>query len=237
MSDFGKLSIDLHAHLLPGIDDGPKTEEESKVLLKGLLELGFEYRCATPHISHEYYPNTRDTIQDARNRLTKALVGKERQYDLHATAAEYLLDDEFLPKIAEGNLLTLPGNRVLFELPFNAAPDNLEEVVFNLRIEGYRPILAHPERYLYWSGNKTKWVRLKEMGCQFQVNLPSFLNQYGKAVRKNAYAMIKAGVVDFLATDCHNAQQLSRLREGLRDQKFAKVILSNEFVNHQLISS
>lgn len=231
--DYGFLQTDMHSHILPGIDDGAKDVEESITLLKGLKELGFEQCLATPHISQEHYPNTPATIQNSWASLTSDL-GETSDINVKGAAAEYLLDEHFPSKIEGGKLLTLPDNRVLFELSFASPPRNLEDVIFALRMEGYRPVLAHPERYRYWSQRKEEWTRMISLGCELQVNILSLLGYYGKRVRKNAYEILERKEATFLGSDCHNLRHIKALQEGLKDRQFAKAVKSNNFDNRKL---
>lgn len=233
LPDYSLLQTDIHSHVLPGIDDGAKDVAESIELLRGLKNMGFEHCIATPHISQEHYQNTPQTIKAAHNCLTSALEASPL-LDVAGVAAEYLLDEYFLPKINKRELLTLPGDRVLFELSFASPPHNLEEVIFALRVEGYRPLLAHPERYRYWARHQEKWTQMISLGCELQLNILSLLGYYGKTVRKTAYEILEHHPVSFLGTDCHNDKQLKALQAGLKDRQFAKVLNKFHFDNSKL---
>lgn len=226
--------MDIHAHLLPGIDDGPRSLEESLPLLKALNGLGFSQLIATPHVSHDFYPNSPATIFSAFEQLNLAKEGVPPHF-IHSVAAEYLVDDEFMNKINGAPLLTLPGNRVLFELPFSGAPMNCEEVVFGLSLKGYQPVLAHPERYGYWYKSGETLKKLVAMGCELQVNILSLLGYYGSAVRNAGYSLLDQYDVHFLATDCHNLQHVDSLTKGLRDKELVRLLNSRSFKNVRLL--
>lgn len=234
IKDYSSIGFDLHSHVIHGIDDGPDTLEKSVHLLKSLHNLGFERCILTPHVSENYYPNSTQTILDGFDTLNSAKEGVPEHY-IHSVAAEYMLDDDFLNKVKAHSLLTLPGNRVLFELPFTGAPLISENVVFALKTRKYVPVLAHPERYGYWADNDHLLRKFINMGCELQVNILSLLGYYGSPVRKAAYSIIEEFKVDFLATDCHNEHQAQTLREGLKDRYLANVLNRNRFSNLSLL--
>ena len=233
LPDYSFLGVDLHSHLLPGIDDGARSPGHSLALIKMLKELGFHTLITTPHVMAELYPNTTEIITEKHGEVLKMLEEKEIDINLRA-AAEYLMDEGFSDKIDSNNLLTLPGKRVLVEMSFFAAPPMLEDYLFRLQTKGYHPLLAHPERYLFLKGNMGKYRELKDRGCEFQLNLLSLSGYYGKPVRENAYQLMEAGLIDFLATDLHHEGQAERLQEMLQDRQVAKVLAGREFKNREL---
>ena len=235
IKDYGSLKLDLHSHVLPGIDDGSSNLDESIALLQSLYEMGFERCIPTPHISVDYYPNTPDTIFTAFDKLNARKAAVPDHY-IQSVAAEYLLDEDFLTKIKGGNLLTLPGERVLFELPFGQPPINVEQVVFSMTTRGYTPILAHPERYRYWHRSGSKLLaRMVELGCELQVNILSLLGYYGSSVRKSGFEVIDRFAVDYLATDCHNTRHADTLRKGLKNRELVRVLTKKRFRNQELL--
>ena len=233
--DYGSLGLDLHSHVLPGIDDGAADLKDSAALLKAIHELGFERTIPTPHVSEDHHPNTTPDICNAFDQINRYKTDVPANY-IHSVAAEYMLDENFLKLVEEKSLLTLPGNRVLFELPFYGAPVNLEQVVFAMRTRGYTPVLAHPERYRYWIKKKDQLVKLTSMGCELQVNILSMTGYYGDRVKKAAFAIVDELDVSFLATDCHNLRQVAALRGGLNDTHLSKVLLRHTFKNRELLS-
>lgn len=234
LSDYSILRVDMHSHVLPGIDDGAKDVNESVKLLCGLKELGFKHCLPTPHISQEHHPNTPETIKAAHTRLSSALISCPSPM-VGSPAAEYLLDEYLLEKIVGRDLLTLPGERVLFELSFSAPPYNIKDIVFALKLEGYQPVLAHPERYRYWSRHQSAWNNIIGSGCELQVNILSLVGHYGKRVQKTAYEILGSNKVDFLATDCHNTAHLSALKAGLKDRRLTRLLKEKSFANSKLI--
>ncbi len=173
-----QLKIDLHSHLIPGIDDGSQSMEESLNLLKGMEKLGYEKVITTPHIMADSYKNTPDIIN--RGLLMLRMEAKKANISLSIeAAAEYYLDDGFIQLLQKGNMLTISKDEyLLFETSYMAKPINLEEMIFDIGAAGYVPLLAHPERYRYIKEPEKEYGRLKELGVLFQVNLNSFSGHY-----------------------------------------------------------
>ena len=233
LPDYSFLGVDLHSHLLPGIDDGARSIGHSIALIEMLQKLGFHTLITTPHVMAEMYTNDIPTIKAKHQEVLAALKEKEIDIELHA-AAEYLMDEGFGAKADNRELLTLPGNRVLVEMSFFAPPPMLEDYLFRLQTRGYHPLLAHPERYLFLKGDQRKYRELKDRGCEFQLNLLSLGGYYGKPTRENAYELLNAGLIDFLATDLHHEGQAERLQEMLWDKNMAKALRKKEFKNAEL---
>jgi tyrosine-protein phosphatase YwqE len=146
--------------------------------------------------------------------VQSALAKNESTINLHA-AAEYYLDDFFDSLLQDGTpLLTITGNLVLVELSFVTTPLNFKDKLFQMQIKGYQPILAHPERYLYFAKTRGMYDDLKSMGCLFQVNLLSFAGYYGKGPLELAHHMVEKKYVDLLGTDMHNERHLDVLRNS-----------------------
>ena len=167
VTDLTWLGVDIHNHLLPGIDDGSQEVEDSVVYIKALKELGISQFHCTPHIISDLYPNTAETINAARQRLADAL--KEAQVDVVLTAAaEHMVDDGFS---VSDELLCLPNKHILIEMSYLNETPNIEQVIFDLQIKGYQVILAHPERYNFYHKSRERFQRFKEMNVLFQLNL------------------------------------------------------------------
>lgn len=204
----------MHSHLLPGIDDGSPSPEVSLRLISGLVELGYKKLITTPHVMWDIYRNSQETIQTAYTTLQAALRNEGITIDIHA-AAEYYLDEHFVQMLDTNTpLLTLKDKMVLIEFSFISSPFDVKEILFNLQIKGYQPVLAHPERYLYLSSNKGFYDELKDMGCLFQVNLLSLTSYYGKGVTELAHYLIKKNYVSLLGTDLHHERHLDALQHA-----------------------
>jgi len=227
------LRTDLHSHLLPGIDDGAQEMEQSLSLIQALLDMGFRKLITTPHVMSDLYPNTPAVIRERLSAVRKAAKDNGIEVELDA-AAEYLMDEGFEALLEEGELLTLPGDRVLVEMSFIAAPPKLDEYLFRLQMKGYKPLLAHPERYLFFRENFGRYKELRDRGCDFQLNLLSLTGYYGKPVRENAVALLKAGLVDFLGTDLHHDRHAARLQAALEDKEIGRLLAGKSFENTSL---
>ncbi len=231
-ADFSYLKVDMHSHLIPGIDDGAKTLEDSITMILQLKKLGFEKIITTPHIMGEYYPNTPEIIRTGLHDLKNALVERNISIKLEA-AAEYYLDDYF-EKLLDNKqeLLTFSNNNLLVEFSTLSEPANAFDLIFQLKTRGYQPILAHPERYLYFDKSFENFEKIKSLGCDLQVNLLSLSGYYGKAQKKLGIKLIQSGMVDYLGTDLHRESQLKAFSN--LDRATIKLLTKQQFKNSNL---
>lgn len=234
-SDFSVLGMDMHSHLLPGIDDGSKSIEESLELIQGLIKLGYSGAITTPHVMGDYYPNTEATIQPAWEALKKALHKAGINFRLEASA-EYNLDTYTAELFAKGEILPMPGKRILVEMSFFGAPPDLENRIFQLRLQGYLPIMAHPERYSYYIGNLKALERIQELGCDLQVNILSLTGHYGAPVAKWAKTLLDKGMISYLGTDMHNARHLQGLQDALKHKDVLRILQRYTFKNAEFLN-
>lgn len=212
--DLSWLAVDMHSHLIPGIDDGSKSMEESLELVKGLADLGLRKLITTPHIMSEYYKNTPEIINMGLEDLRRAVAAEGIEIEIEA-AAEYYMDEIFLDKIKNGEEVLTFGNvgtkYILVETGFINRPQMLLEIFFQLEMAGYTPVFAHPERYQYLLGDKALLEDLIERRILFQVNLLSLTGFYGKPVKDFADMLVEKRLVRFFGTDCHNPRYLEML--------------------------
>ena len=223
------ISLDVHSHILPGIDDGSPDLATSIDLVRGLIELGVKRSIATPHVIGDLYRNTPETIGAALQALQQGL--RDAQIDFPVTAAaEYMLDDFFLQNLHQKQpLLTLHKNVILTEQSYASPTGNLHEIAYEIAKAGYKPIMAHPERYGFYHNNMTVYAELKEMGFLLQTNLLSFTGYYGKPVEKAAKYLLKHGLIDFLGTDLHHHRHLNALRMPENLQLFGEIMHDRYF--------
>ncbi|MDO5971106.1 histidinol phosphatase [Flavivirga aquimarina] len=222
--------VDIHNHILPGIDDGAKNIEESLYLVKKMNELGIKQFIPTPHIMQEFYPNTYDTIGNAYQILLGALNPKLFNNITLNPAAEYMLDSHFESLLERRGLFTLKKDYVLIEMSYFQAPLNLESILFKIKTKGYLPVLAHPERYTFYHKNLSYYKRLKQLGCFFQLNMLSLSDHYGKNVEKTASYLIEKQLIDFIGTDIHNERHIDKLSNLILNKKateYLKQIIEN----------
>lgn len=204
--------VDIHNHILPGLDDGASTVDDSLELLLKFSEMGITNFIATPHVMNDYYPNTPETITTALATLKNALRSKGLTNFKISAAAEYMMDQAFLELMEREKLLCLKKNFVLVEMSYFQAPININEILFKLQTRQYKPVLAHPERYIYLHSKKLeKYLELKERGCCFQINALSLVGHYGKNIQDAAYALLDQELIDFIGTDTHQLRHLEKL--------------------------
>lgn len=225
----------MHSHLLPGIDDGAPTVAESVALIRRMKEMGFSALYTTPHVMADLYPNTPEIINNKLTEVRTALKTEGIAMKIGA-AAEYLMDEAFADKIKTGKLLTLPGNRVLVEMSFVSPPPSLHQYIFQLQTKGYRVILAHPERYLFYRDDWKSYESLKDRGVEFQLNWLSLIGYYGKPCKDLAIELLKKGWVNYLGTDLHHQRHADNLTSLLQDRSLAKLLsrYQDTFENHHL---
>lgn len=215
LADCGVWSgmTDYHCHLLPGVDDGVQTMEESLQILSLYEELGVGSVWITPHISEDY-PNATKHLKQRFAQLQDAYDGR---VTLHL-ASENMLDNLFEERLEKNDLLPMgkAGNYLLVETSFFNSPMGLNHRLLRIKEKGYIPVLAHPERYLYM--NENDYHQLKSLHVWFQCNLPSLVGLYGKEVRKKAEWLLKEHMVDLWGTDTH----IVRMLENVVDNRSLK---------------
>jgi protein-tyrosine phosphatase len=233
--DLSFIGADMHSHLLPDLDDGLKTLEETIIFIKRLQELGYSKLICTPHIISDIYPNNHETILPKLELVKTAL--KENNIDIIIeAAAEYMVDMEMEKLVLAGTpLLTFGTNLILIEMSYVGASPNIEQVIFQLRVRGLQPVLAHPERYLFYHNNFENYQRFVDLGCMFQINLLSLLGYYGKPVKTIAEKLLKNKMVDLVGTDMHHERHLEALKELASKKEFYKLMESVEIKNRKLL--
>jgi tyrosine-protein phosphatase YwqE len=207
------LHTDMHSHLIPGIDDGAQAMEDSIALVRSLVGLGYKKLITTPHILWEMYPNTREIIQEGLQLLQQELVAQAIDIEIHA-GAEYYMDDHFQQLLKDKiPLLTLKDNLVLVEFSMVTAPLDLSEILFEMQMQQYQPVIAHPERYIYLRNNKAFFEQLRDSGAMFQLNLLSLVGHYGTSIQELATYLLKNGYYDYAGTDLHGERHLQGLQK------------------------
>ncbi|MBP8879081.1 MAG: hypothetical protein KBF67_07325, partial [Flavobacteriales bacterium] len=209
--DLGVLGVDIHSHFIPGIDDGAQTMEQSMELLSAMAELGYRKVITTPHNMADGYKNTPEIILGGLERVRDEVRQRGIAIEVDA-AAEYYLDHELEKKVADRKILTFGQEMVLFELPFISEPNMLLEIIFQMQTAGYRPVLAHPERYAFWYTDFTKYERLKERGVLFQLNMIALSGAYGPQAKQIAERLVDAGHYELLGSDCHNMNHVQAIK-------------------------
>lgn len=236
--DLPPLKADMHSHLLPHLDDGSESVEQSLDLLRSFAELGYQKLVMTPHVMGDFYRNTKEDILGKLNLLRQEATQAGINLDLEA-AAEYYLDESFIARLDNNeDLLCFGGDKryVLFETSYMNPFPQLEDVIFRLQAADYTPVLAHPERYLYWFEKPEKILELPERGVLLQVNINSLTGYYSRPSQKIAEMLIEEGVVRFLGSDCHGERHLEALQKARTLKSYQKA-LSLEILNNTLVES
>jgi len=230
ISDISWLGVDIHSHILPGIDDGAQEVGQSLSYIQQMQDLGFEKLFFTPHIYTELYPNTKETILPALKSVQDGLNAANNLISVGA-AAEHMVDYSFVVK---DGLMCLPNNHILIEMSYLSESPNIEKVIFDLQISGYKIVLAHPERYNFYHKTQERYHRLREMGCLFQLNLLAIVGYYGKDVKVAAEYLMKNNLYDLAASDLHHDKHLSLLTRVVRNGDLHNLIGNYEFKNKLL---
>ena len=227
--------LDFHNHIIPAVDDGSADSETSIALIKGLKDLGFTDFIFTPHIISDTHPNTPESIKAGFDVLNAALKNENMNIS-SSFAAEYMLDDMFHQKLRNKEpLLNLRNNKILVEFSYIQRPDYVEHLSFDMQIQGYEPILAHPERYIYYHNNwESNYSHLKDLGFELQLNLLSLTPYYGKEVQKIAQKMLKAEMFDFACTDIHHFRHLEAFNTFFTKNSLAELFDQYKLRNNEL---
>jgi tyrosine-protein phosphatase YwqE len=226
--DYSTLVVDMHSHVLPGIDDGAQTPEDSIILIKRMMDVGIKKIIATPHIMADYYKNTPETISGALDVL-KAELKKEKIDIVVEAAAEHYFDETFENMVNEKRVMTMGDNYVLFEFSFINQPPNAFAVVQKLKDNGYKPILAHPERYPYMDIDQFK--TLHDWGLSFQLNTISLTGYFGKEAKKLAENLVDHQMVDFISSDMHHLRHADAFKTALRMPYVEKLLFDYSLKN------
>lgn len=226
-------SVDLHSHLIPSIDDGSKDMETSILLIQKLKALGYKKLIITPHIS-DMFPNSSSIILEGYRVLKEELSNRKIQIELEI-GAEYYADEQFETLLEKNDILSFGKERyLLFELSYFTPPHDIDNLIYDIKLKGYTPILAHPERYLYWHLDFDKYRELKEMGTLFQINLNSTVGYYNKDIQHIAEKLIMHSLVDFIGSDTHHITHLKSLKRSLNQSLYKKIFKYNTILNDTL---
>lgn len=208
-------ATDSHCHILYGVDDGVKTLEETLAVLRYEESLGLKEVWCTPHIMEDSANHT-EVLKDKFDEL-KAAYGGPIVLNL---AAEYMLDTVFEQRFRDRDLLTMDNDTLLVETSTWTPPVGLYETLREIQSAGYRPLLAHPERYRYL--NEPSYERLRKLGIHFQLNLPSLVGFYGETAMHKAEWLLANDYYTEVGSDCH------RLR--LIEEQYERKVLSKDTI-------
>ncbi len=225
--------VDLHSHLIPGIDDGAKNVQQSIELINRLKDIGYKKLIITPHIMIDAYPNSEIDITTRLLNLKLDLAKEGIDIELEA-AAEYYVDEGFLEHLNKPLLIN--NEYLLFETSYMAKPMNLEDQIHEINARGYKPLFAHPERYRYIKDFDREYYRFKELGVYFQLDLNSIGGFYGKDAYKKANYLVENGLIDFVGSDTHNKRHIKNLIDSLNEANcWYNLFNKNKILNKTLI--
>ena len=229
------LGVDMHAHWLPGLDDGAKTMDDSLEMIEAMVHMGYRKLIATPHIMADLYRNTPQIIDERLAEVKAACIRENIPVVLEA-AAEYLIDDGFEEHLRQYGALRIAERHILVEFGFFQPPPNIEAIFFRLQADRLRPILAHPERYTYYHQQVERLRAFADRGVLLQLNLLSLSGTYGERVRRAAGKLLDDKLITFLGTDAHHIDHVHKLTTLLTQPAVAP-LNATTFANHQLTTA
>lgn len=236
LASIKQIRTDIHAHYLPGIDDGAQSLEDSLKMIRQMANYGYEQLICTPHVMHGHYQNSTALIQEKLAELQVAVKKAGIPIELKA-AAEYNFDQELIHRLAQNDLLTFGYDGyefLLFELSYFNEPIGLEQFIAQLKSKGILPILAHPERYPYYAQDHSKYQSLKAQGVLFQINLNSLSGLYPGGAGATAAWLIDQEMVEFVGSDAHRTDHVELLAESLRWEKMHQLVNSGKLLNQYI---
>lgn len=238
---FEDLAIDMHCHLLPRVDDGSKSEEETAACMRIMKDAGFGRLFCTPHFQYPRFPNVEEDIVDRYENLKLDLVasgaGGRDLPRLTGISGEYRIDSDFQKRIEKDRFLLIGGKYLLVELSLHQRIMGVEQILFDLQMKGYEIILAHPERYPYYSSSSHVLSHFKDMGILFQINILSLGGFYGEGPRRKSFDMLENGWIEFMGTDMHNLLYAQALIDCTHDKKIEKVMATHTFHNKSIVDA
>ena len=221
--DLSLLQNDVHSHLIPGIDDGARSMDETIAMLAKFESLGYKKVITTPHIMGDHFKNTPEIILGGLKQVQETAKQLGLKIEIQA-AAEYYLDDSLMTRLKnKEKLLTFGSNYLLYEFSMFSKPERVSELHFQFLTQGYKPVLAHFERYPYFHGSVKQAEKWREDGVLIQLNLNSLTGHYGPEIKTQAERMVDAQVVDFVGSDCHRIEHLMLLEKNLIRSYFHKL--------------
>jgi tyrosine-protein phosphatase YwqE len=226
-----KIEIDFHSHILPGVDDGVSTLEESVKILGEYGRWGWKKVILTPHIMEGFFISDFGELNRRKEKLQRELEKRGIQVELEL-GGEHYLDLELIEKVEKGEILPIGKKYLLFELPLTFPTNLVEELVFTTLNQKLVPVLAHPERYLYLE--LEDYLTLKEWGVLFQSTIGSFGGRYGKVVKKRALLLAHHGLIDFLGSDTHSWTDFRFTQQLLTSPSLGGILSSNPIRNRKM---
>jgi protein-tyrosine phosphatase len=232
-ADLSVLGVDVHSHFIPRVDDGSQSSKETIELLESMVKFGYKKVITTPHVMMDYYKNTPHIILEGLDKLREKVAKAGLDIEIEA-AAEYYCDDFFTEFIKKKELLTFGDNYVLFELPFTAEPRMMKDCIFDMQMAGYKPVIAHPERYSFWYDDFDKFLDIRDRGVLLQLNINSLSGQYPADTKKMAEKLVANNMISFLGSDCHNINHIGMMHSAIKEEAIHNVLASGNLLNNTL---
>ncbi len=215
-------NTDVHCHILPGVDHGSQSVEDSLEMLRAEMDMGISRVILTSHVTAETFENTPESLRAAFAVLQDAVRQEGLPVELHVSA-EYRIDEYWNEQYAAGNVLPMPGNHVLLENSFTQELISIDQLLFELQCKGYKPILAHPERYRYYRERKDRYTKLHTASVKFQVNILSLAGYFGPGARDTALWLVNNGLCDMLGSDMHSMDHAHVIQDYLASKEWRKL--------------
>lgn len=232
---FSENYIDIHSHILPGIDDGAKTMGHSLELLNNMYKHGIRNFVCTPHVIEGVWENSTEKILSTFNELKIVVQQTPGLKEVNIrVAAEYMMDENFQKLLENKDFLPIKDNKILVEMSYLAPPANLFETLAEIQVKGFVPILAHPERYKSFHQDLSIYHQLKSAGCLFQMNIISLSNYYGKDVHESAIWLLRNNMIDFLGSDVHHMKHMEVIDSVVTRKNMMELVMPVIYNNHQL---
>lgn len=232
-ADLSALGTDMHSHLIPGIDDGSRDLAMTLDLIKGFEQRGYRKLITTPHVQSDHYVNSPSTILPGLESVRKALSDAGSSMIIEASA-EYYIDGNFFEILERKELLPISGKYILVEMSFMAEPPSLKKAFFEILLAGYKPILAHPERYMFWHRDLKQYQDLFDREILLQLNINSLAGVYSPEVKRVAEFLIEKGLISFLGSDCHHPGHLEAMDEARKHPLLHELLESGKLMNSKL---
>lgn len=222
--------IDLHCHIIPAIDDGSASIEESIKIAKEAKKSGFTHIFCTSHFMEEEY-----ILKEENEKLLNNLREELKKNSIDITlynGNEVYISTEITNWIRESKFQTLNNSRyILIELPMTTKFPRINEIIFEILVKEYIPIIAHPERYNFVQEDPNSLISFIEQGALFQMNYGSIIGNYGKKAEKTATILLKNNMIHFFGTDNHRKNSIytemdqitSKIKKIINEETFKKL--------------
>ena len=216
-------NTDMHCHIMPGVDHGSQSVEESLAMLHAEMDMGISRVILTPHVTAETFENTPESLAQGFATLKQAVENEGLDIELHYSA-EYRIDEYWTDQYAKGAVVPMPGKYLLLENSFVQELISIDDMMFDLLSSGYKPILAHPERYSYYYQRHSRYEKLHNAGVKFQINILSLAGYFGGMARENAMWLLEHNLVDMLGSDMHSMDHADIIRRYINSKEWNKLL-------------